>query len=170
VSDVPASITAEVEAFHATRSQALFGFARRCGLGDEAATDAVQEAMLRLWRELGAGRRIEDFDAWSFRVVYRLAMDEHRAARRVRALAERLLPFQRAGTRQRDATDRIAVWAEVDRLPRRQREVLYLRYRADLTFDQIGEAIGVSSGACRSHASRGLETIRQRLAAGSDER
>src|SRR3954454_9642445 len=56
--------------------QALFGFVRRLGLNDAEAADAVQEALLRLWAELVAGRSIEQPKAWAFRAIYRLAMDQ----------------------------------------------------------------------------------------------
>jgi RNA polymerase sigma factor (sigma-70 family) len=56
------------------------------------------------------------------------------------------------------------VWGEVDRLPERQRAVLYLRYRADLTFDAIGGVLGITASAARSHASQAIRTLRLRLA------
>ena len=62
-----------VHLLYQRRSQEMFGFARRLGLGDEEASDAVQETMLRLWRELDSGTDVADPDAWAFRVLYRLA-------------------------------------------------------------------------------------------------
>jgi RNA polymerase sigma factor (sigma-70 family) len=56
-----------------------------------------------------------------------------------------------------------AVWQAVDRLPERQRAVLYLRYRADLPYERIGLALGITPGAARGHASTGLGTLRRRL-------
>jgi RNA polymerase sigma-70 factor (sigma-E family) len=48
-------------------------------------------------------------------------------------------------------------------LPRRQRECLVLRYYADLSEAQIAETMGISTGAVKSHASRGMATLRARL-------
>ncbi len=42
-------------------------------------------------------------------------------------------------------------------LPRRQREVLALRYYLDLSEREIAETLGISPGAVKSHASRGAE-------------
>ncbi|GAA1929966.1 SigE family RNA polymerase sigma factor [Nocardioides lentus] len=49
------------------------------------------------------------------------------------------------------------------RLPRRQREVLVLRYYAELSEAEIAEVLGVSRGAVKSHASRGAARLRTLL-------
>lgn len=150
--------------------QALFGFVRRLGLSDAQAADSVQEVLLRLWAELVAGRSIEQPKAWAFRAIYRLAMDQHRLQRRIAAIAERVGRSDTAASdRAPDAGDRIAVWAEVARLPERQRHVLYLRYRADLTFEQVGSVMGITASAARSHATQATATLRRRLGDESDE-
>jgi RNA polymerase sigma-70 factor (ECF subfamily) len=156
-----------VQLLYQRRSQEMFGFVRRLGLGDEDASDAVQETMLRLWRELDAGAEIADPDAWAFRVLYRLGMDSHRLARRLAGLFDRVggrSPGGVGGRHDGDPSREIevdAVWQAVDRLPKRQRAVLYLRYRADLPYERIGLALGITPGAARGHASTGLATLRR---------
>jgi len=49
------------------------------------------------------------------------------------------------------------------RLPDRQREVLTLRYWSDLSEAQIAEALGVSRGAVKSNASRGMHRLAELL-------
>ena len=48
-------------------------------------------------------------------------------------------------------------------LPTRQRECLVLRYYGDLSEAQIAEAMGISTGAVKSHASRGMAALRAAL-------
>ena len=48
-------------------------------------------------------------------------------------------------------------------LPSRQREVLTLRFLADLSDSEIADATGMSAGNVRSAASRGLATLRTTL-------
>jgi RNA polymerase sigma factor (sigma-70 family) len=151
-----------VEALHATSAQQLFGFARRLGLLDEEADEVVQEAMFRLWRTLERGTAVEAPGAWAFRTTYRLAMDRHRVHRRWRDFVDRYVP--QPSKELVSADELLAVWGEVDRLPSRQRAVLYLRYRADLTFEVIGQVLGIDPGSARSNASRGIATLRARLA------
>ncbi len=152
-------IVADLDSQH---GRALLGFVRRQGLSDEQADDAVQEVLLRLWVELRRGIVIENPKSWAYRAIYRLAMDEHRLRRRLAGLREMLGSPVRA-PQVHDISDRIAVWSEVDHLPERQRQVMYLRYRSDLTFEEIGEVLGITSSAARSHATQAMTTLRGRL-------
>ena len=52
----------------------------------------------------------------------------------------------------------------VRNLPRRQSEVLTLRYYLDLSESEIAEALGISRGSVKTHASRGLASLQRKLA------
>ena len=157
-----AADAAMVTELHDAHGAALYDFARHLGLSDEQAADALQEAILRLWREIQRGVFIERPLAWLYRTLYRLAMEQHRWRDRVSRLLPRLAPH-RTDYAGPESSDRLTVWAAVDRLPPRQRHVLYLHYVADLTFDQIADVVGISASASRTHASRGVATLRERL-------
>ena len=148
---------------HANQGAALFDFARHLGLTDEHAADAVQEALLRLWREMRRGSVVERPIAWLFRTVYHLAMAHHRWRRRLALLLPRLAPRRTDYAGPEVASDRLTVWLEVDRLPARQRQVLYLHYAADLPFQEIGGILGISPSAARTHASRAVAALRSQL-------
>jgi RNA polymerase sigma-70 factor (ECF subfamily) len=153
-----------VMSLHARRGQDLYGLAVGLGLSDADAADAVQEAMLRLWRELGSGRALLNLDAWAFRTTYHLVIDHHRIRRRLTELFGRLAERDvRYASDPADSSDAAALWQTVDGLPERQRAVLYLRYRADLPFDQIGLVMGITANAARSHSTAALSTLRRRL-------
>lgn len=51
------------------------------------------------------------------------------------------------------------------RLPGRQREVLVLRYYADLSEAEIAETLGISPGSVKTHAHRGLASLSETLEA-----
>ena len=53
--------------------------------------------------------------------------------------------------------------AALSALPLRQREVVVLRYYADLSEAQIAAAMGISRGAVKAHASRAKDTLRALL-------
>jgi RNA polymerase sigma-70 factor (sigma-E family) len=48
-------------------------------------------------------------------------------------------------------------------LPDRQREVLALRYYLDLSEADIAQTLGISKGAVKSHASRGVAALRAQM-------
>jgi RNA polymerase sigma factor (sigma-70 family) len=154
--------SAVVTGLHELHGPALFDFARHLGLTDDEAADAVQEALVRVWRELRRGTSIDAPLAWTYRTCYRLAMQHHRWRRQLSRLLPRLAPRhpEYAGP---ESSDRLAVWGAVDTLPPRQRHVVYLHYAADLPFDEIARIVGISPSAARTHASRGLATLRREL-------
>ena len=160
---------ATVTELHEMHGAALFDFARHLGLTDDQAADVLQEAMLRLWRELRRGAAVDRPAAWLYRTTYRLAMDQHRWRNRLGEMLPRLAPH-RIDYAGPESSDRSDVWGAVDALPSRQRHVLYLHFAADLTFDQIATVIGISPSATRTHASRGIATLRHELKVEEDVR
>ncbi len=144
------------------RGGELWGLARHLGLSPDDADDAVQETLVRLWSALRDGAAIERADAWAFRSLYRLAMDRHRWHRRVRLLAERLGGQPGRGSSV-DHADRMAIWEAVEGLPERQRLAIYLRFRADLPYEEIGAILGIAPPSARSNVSRALDALRAEL-------
>jgi len=61
------------------------------------------------------------------------------------------------------ALERRSVIDALRMLPQRQREVLVLRYYGDLSEAQIADTLGISPGAVKSHASRGMTALRSTL-------
>lgn len=61
------------------------------------------------------------------------------------------------------AESRAAVIDALHRLPTRQREVLVLRYYGNLSEADIAATLGISRGAVKSHASRGMTALRSSL-------
>lgn len=82
-----------------------------------------------------------------------------------RGLGERLVDSPDAAEDVLADERRDIVLAGLAQLPRRQREVLVLRFYLDLSEAEIAEALGISKGAVKSHASRGSATLRASLGA-----
>lgn len=154
-----------VSAMEHEDGQALFGFARRLGLSAVEADDAVQETLVKVYVELRRGVAILNPRAWAFRACYRLCMDHHRRSSRQRRAIERTDPPSMAG-RGPDVDDAFALWAEVDRLPARQRQVLYLRYAVDMSFGDVAATLGITASAARSHDTQARATLRRLFEAG----
>lgn len=149
-----------VSAMEHDDGQALFGFARRLGLSGVEADDAVQETLVKVYVELRRGIAILNPRAWAFRACYRVCMDHHRRSSRERRIIERGAPPAERQPRA-DVDDAYALWGEVDRLPARQRQVLYLRYAADMSFGDVAATLGITASAARSHDTQARAALRR---------
>ena len=70
-------------------------------------------------------------------------------------------PSAEARAAEHATSDRLV--AALGRLPRRQREVLTLRYYLDLSEAQIADTLSISTGSVKAHAHRGLATLRSHV-------
>ena len=138
------------------------------GLVDDvsSAEDVVQDAFAGLYRNSGV---LADPVA-ATRYLRASVVNGARSALRRRRTVRSWLGQARAGEHAPAADEPSLRSAEQDAarralaaLPGRQREVLTLRFLADLTDSEIADATGMSAGNVRSAASRGLATLRGTL-------
>jgi len=126
--------------------------------------DVVQEAFIRVHAARGRVREPEKLLAYLRQTVVNLS----RSTLRRRLIGLRLLPkpLPDAASAEEgayDALERDALIQALRGLQRRQREVLVLRYYADLTEAQVAAALGVSIGSVKAYGSRGIEALRARM-------
>lgn len=135
------------------------------GLVDDvsSAEDVVQDAFAGLYRSTGV---LADPGA-AVRYLRVSVVNGARSALRRRRTVRTWLGQVRedehapaADERSLRSADQDAARRALAALPRRQREVLTLRFLADLSDSEIAHATGMSAGNVRSAASRGLATLR----------
>ncbi len=146
------------------RVDALGALAYRVGfriLGDRHdAQDLTQEALARAYARWS---RVGPYDeAWITRVATNLALGVVRT--RQRAARRRPDPSPPATETGAVVAQRRELVALLQALPKRQREVVALRYLADLPEAEVAAALGCSVGTVKQHASRGLAALRAALA------
>ncbi len=133
-------------------------------VGRDDADDAFQETFLSALRAYPRLRADSNLRGWVLTIARNKALDVHRARGRspvpVAEIHDR--PAARAAAAA-NATDARDHWERVRALPGRQREVLTLRYGADLTHAEIAGALGCSEQAARRAAADGLKTLRKEL-------
>ena len=131
-------------------------------VGDRAsAEDVVQEAFLGLFRGLGRLRdpgRAVAYLRVSVLNGCRSVLRARKQARQRGAGAEYPVVWSAESAALADE-DRREVLAAVAALPRRQREVLVLRYFLGLSDSEIAADLGVSRGTVVSTASRALAAL-----------
>ena len=148
----------------ATRMGRLDGAARLILHDPERAKDAVQEALVRAWRDLPSLREPDRFDAWLHRLLVRACMDEGRRLGRRRFEVE-LSPIHGAATPDSATAilDRDQLDRAFRRLPADQRTAVVLIHYLDLSLEETAAAIGVPVGTARSRLYRGLASLRAAL-------
>jgi RNA polymerase sigma-70 factor (sigma-E family) len=133
-------------------------------VGDLAAAEqVVQDSLVAMhanWRWL---KRREK----SLAFVRRCVINRSRSALRHQLSGDRDAgPLPQVPSAACDAgpqLERLPVVAALDRLSRRQREALVLRYYADLSEAETAAAMGISPGAVKSHTARAMLAIRETL-------
>jgi RNA polymerase sigma factor (sigma-70 family) len=141
------------ERFYEERKDEVLGYLARL-LGREAAEDAFQETFLRALRAYGRLEHGRQLRAWVFTIATNVALDERRRRRPVGEPVEIALGDSRPA------------YAELEHLagelPPTERAAVVLRYGYDLSYDDIGAALGSSPEAARQAASSGVRRLRRR--------
>jgi RNA polymerase sigma-70 factor (ECF subfamily) len=125
-----------------------------------SAEDAVQEAAIKAWRNLPTLRDRTAIEPWFLAIV----ANQCRSVLRGRWWSVLKFPDLR---RERLAHDRHASALDLDRalarLSMEERVPLLLHFYLDMTFEQVGQVVGISMTAARSRIYRALDRLRSDL-------
>jgi DNA-directed RNA polymerase specialized sigma24 family protein len=117
------------------------------------AEEIVQDSFVAVH---AAWRRLPDADhALSY--LRRSVVDRSRSVLRQHVVVDKLVEVERSAFIS-------ALWT----LPARQREVVVLRYFAELPETQVASATGISPGAVKAHAERAMSSLRAELRKAGD--
>jgi RNA polymerase sigma-70 factor (ECF subfamily) len=151
------------------------------------AADAVQEAFLTVYRK---GPRFEaraQFSSWLYRVVLNQSIDMRRRERRHRSAslsdparttdasssaelagdAPSMSPSPEAAALQAERARLVRV--AIDRLSPKLAAVVVLRYPEGLSYEEIGEILGLPPGTVRSRLNRAHAALREILGGRLDD-
>ena len=149
------------EEYVTTRGAALLRFAILLTGDDHRAEDLLQDVLARAylrWQWIG---RTDLPDLFLRRMLVNASHSWWR--RRSNRELPVAGPVERpaAGDLSAESAERDAMWRLIARLPHRQRAVLVLRYYEDLDDATIAQILDCSAPTVRTHAMRGLTTLRK---------
>lgn len=144
----------------------LYRIARLILRDFDSAEDAVQEALVRCWRDLPALRDPDRFDAWLNRLLLHSVTDEARNRRRRSVGSVRILRIEPAEPDSAGAlADRDELARVFGRLSIDHRTIVVLHHYLGLTVDEAATTIGVPVGTAKSRLHYATEALRAALEA-----
>src|SRR4029078_2219050 len=143
----------------------------------ELARDAVQNALVRAWRDLPGLRDPDRFDAWLHRLLVNSCLDESRRRRRrpievemgtneARRCGEDTarLAEHAPGDATRALADRDIVEHPLARLDPEHRALVVMHYYLGYSLPEAAASLGISLPAAKSRLPRAMEALRRGLA------
>ncbi|MGD1072797.1 MAG: sigma-70 family RNA polymerase sigma factor [Bryobacteraceae bacterium] len=132
------------------------------------AQDIAQETFLKLFAGIGNFRGDCSFDSWLYRVIVNSCFDQKRKTRRLMPLVDTFLDLMQApGASVLDDVMRAEMSGHlrsvVAGLPSGERMLIVLRYAQGLSYEELGEVMGCSSGTIGSRLNRIHKLLEKRM-------
>jgi RNA polymerase sigma-70 factor, ECF subfamily len=124
------------------------------------AEDIAQDALLRAWRRRSTLREAGSRNQWLAAIVRNEAFRQHA---RVRPEPSATIELQEGAEDQRvvAAVELADLHAALGRLTERERELLEMRYRQDLTQAAIADRLGIPEGTVKVRLHRARNKLRR---------
>jgi RNA polymerase sigma-70 factor (ECF subfamily) len=143
----------------------LYAIAYRILGRQDAAEDAVQDALVAAWRDLPGLRDVNAFGGWLTRVLVHTCYREARRGRR-------LVTIRWTGAREPVQDDRTASLADRDALDRafrqlsaEHRAVLIVTHYLGMSGPDAADALGIPPGTVKSRLHHATRALRAAMAA-----
>jgi RNA polymerase sigma-70 factor (ECF subfamily) len=148
----------------------LHALALRMLGSEEAASEAVQDAWVRMYNRIGDLNDPEAFEGWATRVTLSRVNDEFRSRARERAAREGLAELRRAAGTPREAISRSereelarVLREAISHLDEPHREVFVLRELEGLSHSDIARTLDIPEGTVWSRLSYARRMLREHL-------
>ena len=145
----------------------MFLVASRILRDTDAAEDAVQQALVAIWRDLPSLRDPDRFDAWTYSIVVRACRTEGRRAGRA-TIVDLSVELAAATDDIGAVATRDALGRAFDTLSQDHRAVVVLNYLVGLPLTEVAEILGIPYGTASSRHHHALRAMRAAIEA--DER
>jgi len=140
----------------------------------DVAQDLLQDSFIKAIHTMKGGRYNEEgkFSSWISRIAHNLAIDYFRKEKRnptiqlednIKAFNSLTYAEDSAETLQIKEETFARLKAMIDLLPENQKEVLIMRHYADMSFQEIAEATGVSINTALGRMRYALINLRKKM-------
>ncbi|MDE7081884.1 MAG: RNA polymerase sigma-70 factor [Muribaculaceae bacterium] len=129
----------------------------------DIAEDMVQDAFIKVWRQLDSGRDISNFRAFMYKCVRNECLTYLSSQRG--KLGEEFIPEvdeEEIDTSFRDAR----IWKAIDELPEKCREIFLMSKRDGYSNDEIADELGISVKTVKNQMTKAFSRLREALSDG----
>ena len=159
--------TAALEALLKRREKWLWNVAKKSIRDVSLAEEALQEALVLIWRNAHSFRGESQVSSWMYQIVSRACIDTLRKEQiRTHASLNELEQFDDIGGSSRfenALVDGLAVHAALMDIEPEHREVITLLDLDGMSVQEAGVVLGIPIGTVKSRAARGRESLKQVL-------
>ena len=164
---LPQDFEAFIEQAVNDHESALTGYARTYLYDLERARDVVQDTFIRLCKQDPEKVR-EHLKTWLFTVCRNRCLDVIRKDKRIEPLDEvrwqKVAGTEPAPDEQAEQDEALAeVMRQMDRLSKNQKEVILLKFQQGMSYEEISEVTGLTSGNIGFLIHTGLKRLREMM-------
>jgi RNA polymerase sigma-70 factor, ECF subfamily len=141
----------------------LVAIARLILRDPDTAEDAVQEALVRCWRQLPRLRDVDRFDGWLYRILVNAAADESKRRQRYRLTVQVADVEPSTDDDVQAIVDREQLEQGFRRLSIDHRAVIVLHHFLGLPLTEIAVTLGIPTGTAKSRYHYAMSALRAAL-------
>lgn len=141
--------------------KALLRYGLKVSGDDQIAQDAVQEAWLKLAKNI---RRLDDpraFKAWIYQLVHWSCIDLLRATKHSKLHQDLTDDIVLTADRANDQYDSLSV--SIKRLPGTEKQMIHLFYLEELSVKEVAQVLKISEGTVKSRLNRARRLLKERF-------
>lgn len=151
----------DFESFYSRELKPVTGLAYALSGSRAGAEDLAQDAFLKAYRQWDTVSAMENPEAWIRRVVTNQSVSTFR---RYAAEARALVRFGGSGNAASEMSpDATATWCAIRRLPKRQAQVIALRYYDRSSIADIAQILDLSENTVKTHLRRAKRALQGML-------
>lgn len=138
----------------------------------EIVEDAIQDLFMWILENPQKIKKVRNFEVYLFQSLKKNLWDRLKRKNRTGAILRQFSDHQSLHSpidnieqqiisKEQQAFDKDWVKKQINALPPRQKEIIFLRYYEELSYDEIAEIVSTSKQVVRNYVARALKQIRQ---------
>ena len=144
----------------------MFRLAKRYLVSHDAAQDATQDVILKLWINKDKIKEYQNVEAFAMTMIKNTCLDQLKAknAQNIKIVHNNYKDENSKLSQETEIKDSLSIVEKLmNQLPEKQRVIMQLRDVEQYTFEEIGKILEIKQVAIRVSLSRARKTIRQQL-------